>query len=66
MRAGEDPGNKNPANTTAREQAFARLVKLLKEMKPAHAANRSKTGELARKSAGREPSCHGAATVPAT
>ncbi|HKD60764.1 MAG TPA: dienelactone hydrolase family protein [Terracidiphilus sp.] len=66
MRAGEDPGNKNPANTTAREQAFARLVKLLKEMKPAHAANRAKTGELARTSAGREPSCHGAVTVPAT
>lgn len=35
MRAGEDPGDKNPANKTAREQAFARLVKLLKEMKPA-------------------------------
>jgi len=35
MRAGEDPGNTNPANKTAREQAFARLVKLLKTMKPA-------------------------------
>ena len=35
MRAGEDPGDKNPANKTAREQAFARLIKLLKEMKPA-------------------------------
>ena len=32
MRAGEDPGNTNPANKTAREQAFARLVKLLKAM----------------------------------
>jgi carboxymethylenebutenolidase len=30
MRAGEDPGNTNPANKTAREQAFARLVKELK------------------------------------
>lgn len=29
MRAGEDPGNTNPANKTAREQGFARLVKLL-------------------------------------
>jgi carboxymethylenebutenolidase len=29
MRAGEDPGNTNPANTTARDQAFPRLVKLL-------------------------------------
>jgi len=38
MRAGEDPGNTNPANKTAREQAFARLIKLLKEMKPAKPA----------------------------
>lgn len=35
MRAGEDPGNKNPANTTARDKAFARLLKQLKELKPA-------------------------------
>ena len=33
MRAGEDPGNKNPANTTARTEAFARLVKQLKDLK---------------------------------
>jgi carboxymethylenebutenolidase len=32
MRAGEDPGNTNPANKTAREEAFARLVKLLSGM----------------------------------
>jgi len=32
MRAGEDPGNVMPANKPAREQAFARLVKLLKAM----------------------------------
>ena len=38
MRAGEDPSNTNPANKTAREQGFARLVKLLHEMKPAQAA----------------------------
>jgi carboxymethylenebutenolidase len=38
MRAGEDPANPNPANKTAREQGFARLVKLLHEMKSAHAA----------------------------
>ncbi len=30
MRAGEDPTDTNPANKTAREQGFARLVKLLK------------------------------------
>ncbi|MGO9777529.1 MAG: dienelactone hydrolase family protein [Terracidiphilus sp.] len=33
MRAGEDPGNTVPGNKTAREQGFARLVKLLKEVK---------------------------------
>ena len=33
MRAGEDPTNTNPANKTAREQAFARLIKLLHAMK---------------------------------
>lgn len=32
MRAGEDPGNTNPANKTAREQATARWLKLLKGM----------------------------------
>lgn len=32
MRAGEDPGNTNPANKTAREQGFARIVKQLKEL----------------------------------
>ena len=32
MRAGEDPGDTNPANKTAREQGLARLVKELKAM----------------------------------
>jgi carboxymethylenebutenolidase len=32
MRAGEDPGNTNPANKTAREQGFERLVRLLNGM----------------------------------
>jgi carboxymethylenebutenolidase len=32
MRAGEDPGNTNPANKTARDQGFERFVKLLKGM----------------------------------
>lgn len=32
MRAGEDPGDTNPANKTAREEGFARLVKLLKKL----------------------------------
>ncbi len=33
MRAGEDPTNTNPANKTAREEAFARLIKLLEQLK---------------------------------
>jgi len=41
MRAWEDPTNTNPANKTARDQGFARLVKLLHEMKPAQAASSS-------------------------
>src|SRR5579863_7354638 len=32
MRAGEDPGNTVPANKTARDEAFARLVKLLNSL----------------------------------
>jgi carboxymethylenebutenolidase len=32
MRAGEDPGNTNPANTTGRTQAWERWMKLLKSM----------------------------------
>ena len=32
MRAGEDPGDTNPANKKAREEGFARLVKVLKGM----------------------------------
>src|ERR1039458_305645 len=35
MRAGEDPANTVPGNKTARDQGFARLVTLLKEMKVA-------------------------------
>lgn len=32
MRMGEDPGNTNPANVTARNEAMERLTKLLREM----------------------------------
>jgi carboxymethylenebutenolidase len=39
MRAGEDPNNNNPANKTAREQGFTRLVTLIKEMKSAPVAS---------------------------
>jgi len=65
MRAGEDPGNTNPANKTAREQGFARLVKLLKDMKPAHAATATRSTEtMSQKSAPQAP-CHDPETKPA-
>lgn len=59
MRAGEDPGNTNPANKTAREQAFARLIKLLKELKSAKVAH-IETGNSthAQKTGGQAFSCH--------
>jgi carboxymethylenebutenolidase len=38
MRAGEDPANTVPANKTAREQGFARLVELIKQLKAAPSA----------------------------
>lgn len=59
MRAGEDPGNTNPANKTAREQAFARLVKLLKELKSAKVAQvEDGDSTQAQKTGGQAPSCH--------
>ena len=59
MRAGEDPGDKNPANKTAREQALARLVKLLKEMKSASASLAGGPARTtAHKQAGDAPACH--------
>jgi carboxymethylenebutenolidase len=61
MRAGEDPGNTNPANKTAREQAFARLVKLLKEMKPAKSSPGPSAGLLSQP----EKPCHDPEAKPA-
>lgn len=52
MRAGEDPNNTVPGNKTAREQGFARLVTLIKEMKASPvAANASHNKTMAEKSA---------------
>jgi carboxymethylenebutenolidase len=56
MRAGEDPTNTNPANKTAREQGFARLVKLLHELKPAQASNSNAPFRPVAKEA--EKTCH--------
>jgi carboxymethylenebutenolidase len=57
MRAGEDPGNTVAANKTARDQAFARLVKLLHEMGPAKNAAASKLSPAEHASAS-TPLCH--------
>jgi carboxymethylenebutenolidase len=56
MRAGEDPGNPNPANKTAREQALARLVKLLKDLKSPMASLGSDSRQTAQQAAA--PACH--------
>jgi carboxymethylenebutenolidase len=59
MRAGEDPGNTVPGNKTAREQGFARLVALLKELKSAPTAANSSAGQsLGRKAALATLGCH--------
>jgi carboxymethylenebutenolidase len=57
MRAGEDPGNTNPANKTARDQAFARLVKLLHAMGPAKSAAAPKASSVEHAAAS-SPLCH--------
>jgi carboxymethylenebutenolidase len=56
MRAGEDPTNTNPANKTARDRGFARLVKLLQELKPAQAANSDASSRPVAREA--EKPCH--------
>jgi len=64
MRAGEDPGNTNPANKTAREQGFARLVKLLKELKPSKPAPGPSSSYLSLPTLAQN-SCHDTQTKPA-
>ncbi len=59
MRAGEDPTNTNPANKVAREQGFARLVKLLHAMKSAQAAASSVPNRpVSKDSARADKLCH--------
>jgi carboxymethylenebutenolidase len=58
MRAGEDPANTVPGNKTAREQAFVRLVKLLKEMKSAPKASNAAADPTMAKTAALAPACH--------
>ncbi len=58
MRAGEDPSNTNPANKTARDEGFARLVKELRNLKPAHAAAGTARPDRNAKKATTAPLCH--------
>jgi len=59
MRAGEDPGNTNPANTTARDQALARVLKLLGELKSVPvAANSGGNTRVGGKKARAAAACH--------
>jgi carboxymethylenebutenolidase len=60
MRAGEDPGNTVPGNKTAREQGFARLVKLLHEMK---AVPPVKAPVMTGKAGTKAAECHAAGSV---
>ena len=60
MRAGEDPGNTVPGNKTAREQGFARLVKLLKELKQVSAVDDRTAITVANKTAEKPVECHAA------
>jgi carboxymethylenebutenolidase len=64
MRAGEDPTNTNPANKTAREQAFTRLTTLLKQVssgKPLAILTAPSTSHVAKSAATKPTSqitCH--------
>jgi carboxymethylenebutenolidase len=58
MRAGEDPGNTVPGNKTAREQGFARLVKLLREMKQVSAVESGARTTVASKADTKPVECH--------
>ncbi len=60
MRAGEDPNNNNPANKTARDQAFTRLVTLVKEMKSSPMASKATSNKIVatKKSSTPAAECH--------
>jgi len=67
MRAGEDPGNTVAGNKTAREAGFARLVKLLHEMKSSpFAAVGADSGTTAGKAKTPAVACHQAGTAAAS
>jgi carboxymethylenebutenolidase len=63
MRAGEDPSNNVPGNKTAREQAFTRLVTLIKEMKAAPVAANASHGKTVAQRSQPAVSCHASANT---
>src|SRR5271155_1085601 len=63
MRAGEDPGNTVPGNKTAREQAFTRLVTLIKEMKAAPVAGNPSRNKTVAQQSQPATSCHAKTNV---
>ncbi|QNI38140.1 dienelactone hydrolase family protein [Edaphobacter albus] len=69
MRAGEDPGNTNPANKTARDQAFERLTSLLKSLPATHGSisspRSSKKPSGEKGLAATTVSCHSGSTATA-
>jgi carboxymethylenebutenolidase len=66
MRAGEDPTNTVPGNKTAREQGFARLIKLLNAMKSAPTAVNSSHVDVPSKVPVADGlSCHDPSSTPA-
>ncbi|MGC1463960.1 MAG: dienelactone hydrolase family protein [Terracidiphilus sp.] len=66
MRAGEDPGNTVPGNKTAREQGFARLVKLLHELKAAPTASIGAPSHTTASKSAPAAACHDTSTASAT
>ena len=63
MRAGEDPGNTVPGNKTAREQAFTRLVTLIKDMKAAPVASNASHNKTVAQQFQPTTSCHAKTSV---
>jgi carboxymethylenebutenolidase len=63
MRAGEDPSNTVPGNKTAREQGFARLVKLLKDLKQVSAVDDGSATIVADKAVEKPAECHATGTL---
>ena len=66
MRAGEDPTNTVPGNKTARDQAFARLVKVLHELKAAPAASLSAPSSTSAHKSASAATCHDTTTASTT